>query len=128
MIRAETCTECHGIGAIKSLNNESWMACPVCKNGVTIHNDLKIPICDVSDPASLESWYGPFSFFDHWRKVVLANCREIERARAVERQEKITESRLDDLARVSDIYVSFLTIHLGGREMRENMVKQEMGR
>lgn len=91
-------------------------------------DDVKIPVCDVSDPGSLEAWYGNFGFFDHWRKVVLSNCREIERARAVERSEKVTESRLDDLARVSNTYVSFLTIHLGGREMRENMVRQEMGR
>lgn len=91
-------------------------------------DDVKVPVCDVSDPGSLEAWYGNFGFFDHWRKVVLANCREIERAKAVTENTKVTEARLDDLARTSDTYVSFLTIHLGGREMRENMVRLEMAR
>ncbi len=80
-----------------------------------------IPGCDMTNPASLEAWYGNFSFFEPFRKVVLAQCKEIERAKATG-EKKVTEARLEDLARVSDVYVQFLVDHLRGRELREKNV------
>lgn len=90
-------------------------------------NEITLPDCDTNDPASLEAFYGNFGYADHWRKVALANCREIIRAKAALDGEKISEARIDDLARTHDIYLNFLTVHLKGREMREAMVKQYMG-
>jgi hypothetical protein len=37
-------------------------------------------------------------------------------------QEKVTESRLDDLAHTNDIYVGFIVSHLQGRKKREENV------
>lgn len=74
----------------------------------------RLPSCNTQDPADLEAWYGGFGFADHWRKVVLANCREIERARAATKDWKLSEARLDDLARTSDAYIDFLITHLRG--------------
>lgn len=83
---------------------------------------LTLPVCDTRDPADLEAWYGPFGFAEHWRKVVLANCREAERGVATANGEKITEARLDDKARLHPNYLAFLTTHLIGRRLREENV------
>ena len=77
---------------------------------------------DGSDAASLEAWFGLFSHAEHFRKVVLASCREAERAKAAERGEKVSEARLDDLARTSDVYVQYLIDTLDGRKLREENV------
>lgn len=79
----------------------------------------RIPVCDTSDPASLEAWFGNFGYADHFRKIVLASCREIARARATE---KLTESKVDDIAHTSDVYVDFLIQCLNGRRLREQNV------
>jgi hypothetical protein len=81
-----------------------------------------VPDFDFNDPAQLEALYGNFGFSDHWRKCILANCREIERAKALNANEKITEARLDDLARLHPSYVDFLIEHLAGRALRERNV------
>ena len=88
----------------------------------------EFPGCDTSDPASLEAYYGNFGFAEHIRKVVLANCREIERAKAIARAEKVSEARLDDLCRLNSAYVQFLIEHLAGRTLRERNVLQSMAR
>jgi len=79
----------------------------------------RIPICDTTDPGDLEAWYGPFGFVDHFRKVVLSSCREVERAKA---GDKISEAKLDTLAHVNDRYVDFLIESLNGRRLREKNV------
>lgn len=87
----------------------------------------KIPACDFANPADLESWYGNFGFCDAFRKVVLSNCTEIERAKATAASEKVSETRLADLARTNDAYVDFLITHLEGRRLREAMVREPAG-
>lgn len=82
----------------------------------------RLPSCETTDPAALEAWYGNYSFFDHWRKVVLANCEEIVRADYVLREEKITETRITSLARLHPNYLDFLAEHLDGRRLREQNV------
>lgn len=79
----------------------------------------RIPFCDTSNPADLEAWFGNFGYADHFRKVVLASCKEITRAKS---SEKLTEAKLDDAARVSDTYVDFLIQCLNGRRLREQNV------
>ena len=85
----------------------------------------RIPLCDTSNPADLEAWFGNFGYADHFRKVVLANCKEIIRAKATE---KVTEARIDDLARISDFYVDFLIQCLDGRRLREQNVRDSIAR
>lgn len=87
---------------------------------VTTHGELIR--WDSNDPGSLEAWFGPFGHAEHFRKVVLASAREVERAKAVAAETKVTEARLDDLARVSDLYVTYLIDTLRGRELREQNV------
>ena len=85
-----------------------------------------LPTCDTNDPADLAAWFGSFGFSDHWRKVVLANCREMVRATNAVGATKISEARIDDLARVSPNYLEFLTDNLHGRRLYEKEVRSSM--
>lgn len=87
----------------------------------------RMPVIDLSNPAEVEAFYGNFSFCDHWRKTVLANCKEIVRAKYELANSKISESRIEDLARTHDIYLDFLIEHLKGRTVREDNVRQMVG-
>jgi hypothetical protein len=81
-----------------------------------------LPLLDLNDPAQLEALFGNFGIWDHYRKSVLADCREIIRAQFVEKGEKVTESRLDDLARLHPHYLDLLAKGLDGRRAREQNV------
>lgn len=89
---------------------------------------IEVPDCDFNDPASLESWYGNFGWFEHYRKVVLSNCEELVRAKAAVSNEKITETRITSLARQHPNYLGFLEEHLHGRILRERNVIESAGR
>jgi hypothetical protein len=71
--------------------------------------------CVITAPEELAAWYSGFSWAESYRKVVLAACREAIRAGASLSQQKVTEARLDDLARVHPAYLDYLTRHLQGR-------------
>lgn len=86
-----------------------------------------LPAPDWKDPASLEAHFGNFSYSEHLRKIVLANCREAVRAKAVLDGVKHTVDRVDDLARISDKYVDFITSNLHGRYLREKNVRTSGG-
>lgn len=77
---------------------------------------------DVRDPAALEAFFGPFGHAEHFRKCVLSTAVENERAKSVLRKEKLSEARLLDLARTSDLYVQWLIDSLAGRQAREKNV------
>lgn len=83
---------------------------------------------NADDPASLGAWFGNFGYAEHFRKVVLASCREAARARASLIAEKSpgakmpSEAKLDDVARTSDRYVDWLIYTLAGRKLWENNV------
>lgn len=81
-----------------------------------------LPALDLTDPALLETFYGNYSFFDHYRKSVLAECYEVERARAAASGEKVTEARLENLSRLHPNYLDFLSTHFLGRHQRERNV------
>ena len=87
----------------------------------------RIPRCDTSDPASLEAWYGPFGWADHFRKMVLANCGEMIRAAAAVEGAKISETRINDLAHTHELYLDFLLQSLHGRTLREQNVRDSIG-
>ncbi len=92
----------------------------VDENGAEVAD---VPTVDHNDPASLEAMYGNYSFFDHYRKAVLASCQEVIRAKAAANSEKITESRIDALARIHPAYLDFLATHFEGRRLREVNVR-----
>jgi hypothetical protein len=85
------------------------------------------PPCDLTDPAHLSAWYGPFSFFEPYRKVTISHCREACRAACAAQEQRVTEARLDDLAHLHPEYLEFLTTHLKGRIAYEMMTREEMG-
>jgi hypothetical protein len=87
----------------------------------------RMPAIDLTDPAQVEAFYGNFSFCDHWRKTVLANAKEVVRAKYELANAKITESRIEDLARTHDLYIEFLTEHLKGRTIREQNIRDMIG-
>jgi hypothetical protein len=83
----------------------------------------------MDDPGQVEAWFAPgsYSHYEHFRKVVLAGCRELVRARAAVDAEKLSEARIDDKARLTDNYMQYLTDSLEGRSIRETMIRQRMG-
>jgi hypothetical protein len=78
-------------------------------------------------PEVLAAWHGLFGFTDWFRKVILSDCRLVERAKAVEKGEKVTEGMLDDLAHTNDDYVAYLTAALDGRVAYEASVREKVG-
>lgn len=70
---------------------------------------------DLRDPASLAAWFSGFAWSEHMRKVRLANCRELVRADFAAKNVKISEARLDDLARNHWSYLKYLADHLIAR-------------
>jgi hypothetical protein len=82
-----------------------------------------VPLCDTSNPADLEAWFGPFGYADHFRKVVLSNCAEIIRAST---NGKLSEARIDQLAHTHTLYVDFLIQCLTGRRLREQNVRDSI--
>lgn len=77
------------------------------------------PERESDDYPTLASWYSGFSFCEHYRKVMLAQVREIVRAEFAAAEQKITEARLDDLARTHTLYLDYLATHLKGRALWE---------
>lgn len=88
---------------------------------------VTVPGYNPNDPAHLEALYGNFGLFEHWRKVVLSDCKEMIRAQMLEEEVKPTDKRLDDLGHIHPIYVEFLTQGLQGRIKREQNVRETMG-
>jgi hypothetical protein len=88
-----------------------------------------IPAIDMDDPGMVEAWFAPgsYSHYEHYRKVVLAQCKELIRAKASVDGSKLSETRIDDLSRLHDNYLSYLRDSLEGRSIRETMVRQRMG-
>ena len=84
--------------------------------------DGNLPEIDENDPAQIEALFGNYGHWEHWRKVVQAQCEELVRAKFALAGEKITEHRLEVLARLHDNYISFLTDGLQGRRLREQNV------
>ena len=80
---------------------------------------MKIGSVTIPDPGEeyheLCAWFSGFAYSESYRKVVLSACREVVRAGAVLSGQKVTEARLDDLARVHPSYLEFLAKHLEGR-------------
>lgn len=74
-----------------------------------------IPDVDGQDHATLAAWYSGFAYSEHYRKVVLSNAKEMLRAAVELAGQKVTEARLDDLARIHPTYLSYLATHLHGR-------------
>jgi hypothetical protein len=85
-----------------------------------------VPRIDFTDPAMLETMYGNYSFFDHYRTAVLAQCTELVRADFNLRGEKITEDRLKNIGRTHPIYLDFLGTHFRGRHEREKNVWESL--
>jgi len=78
---------------------------------------VTVPDRETDSYEELAAWYSGFSFCEHYRKVVLSLCREVVRAQHFD--QKITEARLDDLARLHPSYLNYLERHLHGRALWE---------
>jgi hypothetical protein len=81
---------------------------------------LPLPPCDMSDPAQVETWFEPgtASLGEHIRSAVKSNCAEIIRAEYAERNEKISEARIDDLSKTHEAYYAVLRDLIVGRTER----------
>lgn len=112
---------------------DSWkpakpeQAPPEVPNGALRYGVEGLPGVDMDDPGQVEAWFAPgsYSHYEHFRKCVLAQCKELVRAKHV--TTKISESRIEDLARLHPNYLSYLTDSLYGRQTRETLVRQRMG-
>lgn len=76
---------------------------------------LTIPEPDPDEYHELAAFYSGYAFYEVYRKTVLAACRELVRAGAGVSGQRISEARIDDLARQRPEYLEFLTKHLQGR-------------
>lgn len=85
-----------------------------------------LPALDLTDPAQLEAFYGNYAFFDHYRKSILSQCHELLRAKYVDAGEKVTETRLENEARVHPLYLDFLAEHFNGRHQRERNILESL--
>lgn len=74
-----------------------------------------VPIVTDDTPSQAAWYFGADTLFGHYRKVLLAGCRESVRATATESAVKLTEARIDDLAHTHAAYLDFLATHLDGR-------------
>jgi hypothetical protein len=82
---------------------------------------------DWADPGVCASWHSGFAYAETYRKVTLAHCRELERAKATAKSEKYSEARLDDLAHTNELYLDYLARMLQGRYRYEQNVREQMG-
>lgn len=78
---------------------------------------VAVPERETNSYEELCAWYSGFSFCEHYRKVIQSQCQEIVRARHV--GEKITEARIEALARLEPAYLNYLEKHLHGRILWE---------
>lgn len=85
-------------------------------------------VWSADNPGSLAAWFGNFGHAEHFRKVLLASCREAERGKVAKEGGKLTVDRCDDLARTSDKYVQYLIDTLNGRVLYEQNVLASMVR
>ena len=88
--------------------------------------DITVPEPD-DDPALLSALYAGFSVMEDWRKVVLATCRELVRASAAAGRQKLSETRINDLAHTHRAYLEFLEMSLRGKVKWERNVKDSGG-
>lgn len=120
--------EKHGHSGVPNIYGDVYER--ALENNVTQQKEAalggNLPTLDLSDPAQLEAFYGSFAFFDHWRKSVLAQCYELERAKADAAGEKCTEAKLENRARLNPIYLDFLATHFQGRHQRERNVFESL--
>lgn len=91
-----------------------------------VDDEISPPAADLSDPAQVEALFGNYGIWDHWRKVVQAQCMELVRAEYAAKGEKVTETRIDSLARLHPNYIAFLTDGLVGRTARERNVRDSL--
>lgn len=89
-------------------------------DGVDLTADPSLaPERESDEYAVLVAWYSGFAYAEHYRKVVLAQCREILRAVFSANGEKVTEARLEDMSRTHPLYLDYLARHLRGRTLYE---------
>lgn len=89
---------------------------------------VDLPECNMTDPAQLFAFYGAFGYGDHLRKILLANCAEIVRAHYALDGERISEARIEQLARVHPNYVEWIVKNLKGRVLYEaEVMKRGIG-
>lgn len=87
------------------------------------YGDVDAPDFD-DDPAVLSAMFGGYEpMAAVWRKVILASAREIVRASSAINGKRLSEARIDDLARVSKEYLAWLERALRARIMWERNVK-----
>jgi (2Fe-2S) ferredoxin len=81
--------------------------------------DLVIPERQTENYEELCAWYSGFSFCEHYRKVVQAQCEAIVRAQLTEAGEKVTDRIVEMKARLHPGYLAYLERHLYGRILWE---------
>jgi hypothetical protein len=100
---------------------------PEVPSGALRYGVEGLPGVDMDDPAQVEAWFAPgsYSHYEHFRKCVLSQCKELVRAKYIDT--RISEARIEDLARLHTNYIEYLTDSLYGRQMRETLIRQRMG-
>ena len=74
---------------------------------------------ETDDFHELAAFYSGYAFYESYRKIVLASCKEVIRAKYLMANQKITQDRIDDLAHLHLAYLDFIARHLVGRKAYE---------
>ena len=89
--------------------------------------DVLVPDRESDEWGVLAAWYSGDRYSEHYRKVTLAHAKEIIRATAAANSEKVSEARIDDLARLHPMYLDYLARHLDGRTKWERAFRDAGG-
>lgn len=92
-----------------------------------VQDECIAPDRESDAPEVLSAWYSGFAYAETYRKVVLAQCKELVRARYAAGDQKISEARIEDLSRQHPIYLDYLVRHLKGRQLYELQARADGG-
>lgn len=90
-------------------------------------DESPVPLVESDDYATLAAWHSGFAYAETYRKVVLAHCAEAVRASCAVAGRKVSEGRIQDMARLHPEYLDFLRRMLEGRIKWEREYRKHGG-
>lgn len=90
-------------------------------------DDSPVPLTDDDDWATLAAWHSGFAYAETYRKVTLSHCAELVRASCAAAGRKVSEGRIQDMARLHPQYLDFLRRMLEGRIKWEREYRKSGG-
>ena len=90
-------------------------------------DECPVPLQESDDYATLAAWHSGFAYAETYRKVTLAHCAEAVRASCAAAGRRVSEARVQDLARLHPQYLDYLRRTLEGRIKWEREYRKHGG-